>query len=209
MIFRLRFDVHSEVSPLDSIKTWVEATVEAVLPWGSPGLFLIAFAESSFFPLPPDAILIPLALYQPSLALWYAAVTTAGSVLGAFLGYFLGNRLGRLVLRRLTTDAQIERIDRMFRCYGGWAVGVAGFTPIPYKVFTIAAGVFRQNLLTFTVASVISRGARFFLEALLIMRYGEPIIQFLSSYFELLTFGLTGMAVLGYLAFRRFRCQAS
>ncbi len=187
-----------------SIKAIFDWTVEAVMPWGSLGLFVISFIESSFFPVPPDAILIPLGLARPDLALWYAAITTAGSVLGAYFGYFIGRRFGRPALRRLTSEAQIDRIDCLFASHGGWAVGIAGFTPIPYKVFTIAAGVFRQDLWSFTIASVLSRGARFFLEAVLIMFYGPPIVKFLSQYFGLLTFGLMGLFGVGYFVYRRF-----
>lgn len=189
---------------MELIKAFLDWTVKIFLPFGSLGLLILSFAESSFFPVPPDAVLIPLALHRPDLALWYATVTTAGSFLGAYFGYFLGRRFGRPVLLRMTSDPQIDRIDRLFSRYGGWAVGIAGFTPIPYKVFTIAAGVFRQNLWSFTVASILSRGARFFLEAVLIMFYGPPIVQFLSEYFELLTFGLMGLVGLAYWAYRRF-----
>lgn len=192
---------------MDQLGAWLSGSVEVALRYGVWGLFVDAFVESSFFPIPPDLILIPLVLAHPAGALGYAAVCTFGSVLGAYFGYWLGRRFGRPLLRRFASEAQIDRIDGLFARYGGWAVGIAGFTPIPYKVFTIAAGLFRQGLWTFTAASVLSRGARFYLEAVLIRLYGAPIVDFIGRYFEWLTVGLTLLVLAAAWGWRRLRAR--
>lgn len=192
---------------MEQLNEWLSGSVQIALKYGTWGLFVIAFVESSFFPIPPDLILIPLALADPQRGLWYAAICTAGSVLGAYFGYWIGRRFGRPVLRRFASESQIDRIDALFATYGGWAVGIAGFTPIPYKVFTISAGLFRQGLWTFTVASILSRGARFFLEAVLIELYGASIVDFISRYFELLTVAVTIVVVAAVWLWRRLHAR--
>lgn len=176
-----------------------------LLPLGGWGLFLVAFAESSFFPIPPDVLLFPLVLATPRLALVYAAVCTAASVLGALFGYFLGARAGRTILRRLTSEATIAKAEELFQRWGGWAVGIAAFTPIPFKVFTIAGGLFRVDPASFVFASVIGRGGRFFAEAVLLQLYGQPMLAFLGKNFEWLTIGVTAVVVSGYVLFRMLR----
>ncbi|MGE5554128.1 MAG: phosphatase PAP2 family protein [Betaproteobacteria bacterium] len=182
----------------ESMTAWATKTL---LPLGGWGLFLVAFAESSFFPIPPDVLLIPLVLASPRLALWYATLCTASSVVGGAFGYFIGRRAGRKLLLRLTTDERIAGVERLFDKWGGWAVGVAAFTPIPYKVFTIAGGLFRVDGTAFMAASIVGRGGRFFLEAFLLQRYGRPIVAFIATNFELLTIGITLVIVLGYWLF--------
>ncbi|HHW15063.1 MAG TPA: DedA family protein, partial [Firmicutes bacterium] len=173
-----------------------------LLPLGGWGLFLVAFAESSFFPIPPDVLLFPLVLAAPRLALVYAAVCTSASVLGALFGYLLGARAGRAILRRLTSEATIAKTEALFQRWGGWAVGIAAFTPIPYKVFTIAGGLFRVEPAAFVFASVVGRGGRFFSEAVLLQLYGRPMLAFLGKNFEWLTIALAAAVVGGYALFR-------
>lgn len=170
-----------------AIVNWVETVF---LPYQELGLFFLAFIESSFFPVPPDVLLIPLALNRPRAALELALVTSIGSVLGGGLGYWLGKKGGRPFLRHFAGKTRIERVAELFRRYSVWAVGIAGFTPIPYKIFTIAAGAFLMNFRQFIFVSLLSRSARFFLEAVLIMHYGEPIVEFLTTRFEALTLGI-------------------
>ncbi|MCR4302159.1 MAG: DedA family protein, partial [Sulfuricaulis sp.] len=142
-------------------------------------LFLLAFAESSFFPIPPDVLLIALALGIPTRAFRLALITTAGSVLGGLAGYAIGYgfmaSVGQWILDLYNFHAQFEKIRNLYLEYDIWAVAVAGFTPIPYKVFTIAAGAFDMDVWRFTLASLVSRGARFFLLAWLINHYGAAI----------------------------------
>jgi len=116
----------------------VEWTQRIVIPLGPKGLFALAFVESSFFPVPPDLVLIVMALANPELALFYAAVSTVGSTLGGIFGYCLGIIFGKPLLRRFVSKEKIQRVHNLYNKYEAWAVGIAGFTPLPYKVFTIA-----------------------------------------------------------------------
>ncbi len=154
----------------DRLKLWVEAL--AASPAAVWLLFLLAFAESSFFPIPPDVLLMALcfsdaALDSLALTLWFAAVCSIGSTLGGGFGYFLGIKAGRPILKRLVKQEKIEAAERLLQKYDIWAVAAAGFTPIPYKVFTIASGLLRVKFARFIVASAASRSARFFLVAVL------------------------------------------
>ncbi len=181
------------------VMEWFKSSAALFLQYGTLGLFLLAFAESSFFPVPPDLILIPLALLSPELALWYAFVTTLSSVLGGLFGYYIGQRAGRPLLERFVSKGRMEQVDAMFAKYGSWAVAIAGFTPIPYKVFTIASGVSRINRTTFITSSILGRGARFFLEGIIIMLLGAKAKQFLEQYLEIATIVLTLIVLVGYL----------
>ncbi|MDY6788584.1 MAG: YqaA family protein, partial [Candidatus Nanohaloarchaea archaeon] len=172
------------MSMLESATSW---TKQFFMSFGWAGLFLLAFVESSFFPIPPDVLLIPMALASPQSALILAAITTLGSVLGAVFGYFLGQKGGRPVLDWLVEDEHVEMVEAYYERHGSWAVGVAGFSPIPYKVFTVASGMMNMDLKSFTAVSVLSRGARFFLEALIIMMWRESIVAFLKTYFGYVT----------------------
>jgi membrane protein YqaA with SNARE-associated domain len=154
-------------------------------------LFLLAFAESSFFPIPPDVLLIALALGIPTRAFRLALITTIGSVLGGLAGYVIGYGFmasaGQWILDAYHLHAQFEKIRALYLEYDVWAVAIAGFTPIPYKVFTIAAGAFDMDVWRFALTSLVSRGARFFLLAWLIHHYGTAIKVFIDRYFNVLT----------------------
>ncbi len=182
----------------------VTATEEVVVSMGALGLFVLAFIESSFFPIPPDVALIPLALANPHLALFYAAVTTAGSVMGAVAGYYIGQKGGRPLLEKMVSDRNIDRVEAYYDQYGVMAVGFAGFTPVPYKVFTISSGTFKLDMKGFLVVSVLSRGGRFFLEALLIMWYGERIVALLEGYFSIITVVVAATGVVAYVVWKRY-----
>jgi membrane protein YqaA with SNARE-associated domain len=156
-------------------------------PYGPSALFLLAFAEASFFPLPPDVLLIALGLGHPENALWYAAVCTAGSVVGGMAGYGIGRVGGKPLLDRFVSREKTLRIHRAFERYEAWAIGIAGFTPIPYKVFTIAAGAFWIHFGRFVLASLLSRGARFLMVGTLIMLYGEQVRRLIERYFNVFT----------------------
>ena len=180
----------------------------AETPYGTWALFLLAFAESSFFPVPPDVLLIALALAIPARAMRYAAVCTAGSVLGGIFGYFIGYGLmetvGFRILESYGLSAKFDVIGGLYNRYSAWVVGIAGFTPIPYKVFTIAGGAFRINFPVFIAASIVSRGARFFIVSGLIYRYGEGIKTFLERYFNLLSILFVILLVGGFVLLRWF-----
>ena len=169
----------------DWVLHWAET------PYGSWALFILAFAESSFFPIPPDVLLIALAISIPAKAFRYAALCSAGSVLGGIGGYIIGYQfmdlMGFRILNFYGLTDKYEFISTLYNHYNAWAVGVAGFTPIPYKVFTISAGAFKINFPVFVFASFVSRSARFFLVGLLIFVYGSGIRSFIDRYFNLLT----------------------
>jgi len=167
-------------------------------PYGVPALFCLAFAESSFFPLPPDVLLIALTLGNPGLAWWYATVATVGSVLGGAFGYGLGWFGGRPLLKRFMGQPKMDLVHEYFQRYEGWAIVIAGFTPIPYKLFTIGAGAFYVNFRTFIVASIIGRGARFFLVAGTIQIMGPWVKEVIEKYFNLLSIVFVVLLILGF-----------
>lgn len=187
---------------------YVKKLYEWVLHWADtiyavPALFILAFVESSFFPVPPDVLLLSLALAVPKKSFRYAAVCTAGSVLGGMFGYLIGLKLidtiGMSILNFYGATTKYESIRQLYIQYDAWAVGIAGFTPIPYKVFTIAAGAFKIDFIVFVLASIAGRAGRFFLIALLIYRYGPAIKGFIDRYFNLLTIVFLVLLVLGFI----------
>ncbi|MEJ2050779.1 MAG: VTT domain-containing protein [Calditrichota bacterium] len=165
-------------------------------------LFLLAFAESSFFPIPPDVLLIALAISIPSRSFRYAGIALSGSVLGAFLGYYIGwglySTIGVHIIDFYNISAQFHQVGEMYNNNAFVAILISGFTPIPYKVFTIAAGVFKVSLPILFIASLIGRAGRFFLVAGLIWRFGKPIKTFIDKYFNLLTIVFTFLLVGGF-----------
>ncbi|WP_237661327.1 VTT domain-containing protein [Tepidanaerobacter sp. GT38] len=178
---------------------FLEGTKEFFIQNGALGLFILSFSEASFFPIPPDIVLLPLALISPEKALYYAAITSIASTLGGVFGYLIGKRAGRPILARFIKEENFHKIEDMFSRYGGWAVAVAGFTPIPYKVFTIASGVFGMNFTTFFIATVLSRSARFFLEGAFVLALGENAIAYIDRFLGPGSFVL--LAIMGLLYF--------
>ena len=170
----------------------------AQTPYGAWALFALSFAESSFFPIPPDLLLMALAAVDPEHSLWYAAVCTVASVLGGMFGYLIGFKGGRPLLHRLFKQEKVQVVEDYYRRYDVWAVGIAGLTPIPYKVFTIAGGVFAINFPRFVLASLASRGLRFFAEGLLFWFFGPQIQDFVKSYFEIITVSFAVLLVGGF-----------
>lgn len=169
-----------------------------VLTWASsryalPALLLLAFVEASFFPIPPDVLLMALALSMPRLSYRYALIATIGSVLGAALGYVIGWGLWDALHNYFylyvpgVTEEGFAKVGELFSQYDFWIIFAAGFTPIPYKIFTIAAGVFAVNFPVFMLASLIGRGLRFYLVAALFYYIGEPARVLIEKYFNLLT----------------------
>jgi len=171
-------------------------------PSAKVALFAIAFIESSFFPIPPDILLIALALGRPELALPFAAITTAGSTLGAAFGYLIGMLLfvsvAQPIIEFYGLMAQFNHVEGWFAEYGVWIVLIAGFSPIPFKVITIAAGTFGLSFVPFILAALISRGARFYLEGALLRWGGDKVRHFVEKHFELLTVLVVVLVVLGF-----------
>ena len=154
-------------------------------------LYGVSFAESSFFPLPPDVLLIPMVIAQPQKWFRFAFFCTVSSVLGAFAGYaigmFLFEQIGRPILAFYGKQDAFDQIAAWYNIWGGWGVLFAAITPFPYKVLTIFSGATGLNFLVFTVVSIIGRSDRFFLVAWLLKHFGEPIRIFIEKYLGLLT----------------------
>ncbi len=171
-----------------------------------PALAVVAFVESSLFPIPPDILIIPMVLAARPRAWRIAAVATAASVLGGLLGYAIGAGLyetvGRPVLEFYGYGAKFEEFRGAYNDWGAWIVAGAGFTPFPYKVITIASGVTGLNLAVFMLASLISRGARFFLLAALLWYFGPPVRRFIEANLPLLATLFFVLLFGGFLAIR-------
>jgi membrane protein YqaA with SNARE-associated domain len=168
-------------------------------------LAAVAFAESSFFPLPPDILIAPMTLARPAHWWRFAALSTAMSVLGGLLGYLIGHTALELVtplLHKVGYWEHFETAHDWFARYGFWAIFAAGFTPIPYKVFTIAAGAAQMGLLPFTIGSFVGRGARFMLVAGLVRWGGGPIEPHIRRYIDGIGWATLGLATAGLIAWR-------
>lgn len=166
-------------------------------------LFLIAFVESSFFPLPPDIFLIAMCVAIPTKSFRYAAICSVGSVLGGALGYGLGfwfmDGIGMSIVDWYGLTERYDLVQQYFKEYDVWIVGTAGFTPIPYKLFTITAGFAHSNFFTFMVVSLVARSARFFLVAGLIWKFGPQIKTFIDRYFNVLSIAFVVLLAAGFL----------
>lgn len=181
------------------------AMVWARLPNAPWYLSALSFAESSFFPIPPDVMLAPMSLAKPERAWRFALITTVASVLGGLLGYFIGASLFDVIEPHLRTSHYWEAYQTAvywFEQWGFWAIFVAGFSPIPYKVFTIAAGSLSMALLPFTIASVIGRGMRFFMVADLMKWGGAKMEASLHQYVDRIGWITVGLVVIAVLVFR-------
>ena len=157
----------------------------AASPKAEPWLYTLSFCESSFFPIPPDVMLAPMCAVTPHRALRFAALTTLFSVLGGFFGYIIGFFLFDWIQPWLATTAYWDDFltaEKWFDKWGVWVVLVAAFSPVPYKMFTISAGVMAQNLLAFGLTSLVGRGARFMLVALLLRWLGPKILPHIGRW---------------------------
>lgn len=167
-------------------------------PYAPLALFIFAFWESSFFPIPPDPLLIAMAIATPELALLFALIATIASVMGAIVGYWIGMRGGRPIVLRLFKEEKVRVAERLYQRYDVWAVGAAAFTPIPFKVFTITGGVARLNMTRFIVACIAGRGGRFFTVGILVFIFGDSIERAIDEYFEIFTIGFLVLLVAGF-----------
>lgn len=184
---------------VENLLAWAK---EVFVPYGEIGLFIVAFVESSVFPIPPDIVLISLGLINPNLSLLYALISTIGSVLGGVAGYYIGLKGGRRVAERLFSKKVLDKVDNYFKEYGSWAVLIAAFSPIPYKVFTITSGIAKLNLKKFIIASIIGRGARFVSEGITIMFFGKELLDFALANFELLSI-IISVAIIIFIIIRK------
>ena len=192
---------------------WIRKLYDWVLHWaetpyGIPALFILSFAEASFFPVPPDVLLIALAVAIPKKSFKMALYCTTASVLGAILGYAIGmfffDAVGNRIIDFYGIHEQFEYVARKYNENAFAAITIAGFTFIPFKVFTIAAGVFHVNIFVLVFASILSRGARFFLLAALIYHFGPTIKAFIDKYFALFAIGFVLLLGLGFAIVKYF-----
>jgi membrane protein YqaA with SNARE-associated domain len=174
--------------------------------YATAALALVAFAESSFFPLPPDLLLIPMILARPRRAFLLAGLCTIMSVLGGFLGYaigyFLFDAIGRPILEFYHAMGRYDALKAAFARWGVWIIIIKGLTPIPYKLVTIASGVAQFPIVPFALASLVSRSLRFFLLAALLWRFGEPVREFIERRLMLVTSLFAAALVGGFVALR-------
>lgn len=182
---------------------WVEGFAER--PNALWALFVIAFAESSFFPIPPDVLLIALAITFPRKSMRFAAVCVLGSALGAILGYYIGYALmesvGHPIIAAYHAQAYWIKVETAYRGeFGVWFLVAAAFTPIPFKVATIAAGATQMPFVPFIVAAALGRAGRFFLVAGLIWKFGPRVKSFIDRYFDKLSIAFIVLLVLGFVA---------
>ena len=179
-----------------------------ILKWSEtryaiPALGVLSFIESSFFPIPPDILLIAIVVAAPSKWFKAALVCSVTSVMGGMLGYFIGwqfmDAIGIKIVEMYHLQAKFDKIGTMYNEYQAWAVGIAGFTPLPYKIFTIAAGAFKVDFPIFVMASAVSRSARFFLVAALIYKFGPAVKALIEKYFNLFSILFVVLLVLGFV----------
>ena len=186
------------------IYDWVLHWAET--PYGAWALFILAFCESSFFPIPPDVLLIALAVGAPTKAFRFALICSFGSLVGGCFGYLIGlqfmDGIGLKIVDLYHLQNGFEKIRLSYEKYNAWIVFTAGFTPLPYKLITISAGAFKVNFPVFFVASAISRAARFFLVSALIYKFGPQIRDFIDKYFNILAVVFTALLIGGFVVFK-------
>ncbi len=169
-------------------------------------LAAVSFAESSFFPVPPDALLIPMVIARPDRAWGLAGICTVASVCGGALGYWIGyevfDQFAEPLLHFYHYDAAFDRFKEMYNTYGLWVILIKGLTPIPYKIVTIASGAVKFNFAVFMAASLATRGARFFLLSAILRRFGAPVRDFIERRLTLVTSAAACAVVGGVLVLK-------
>ena len=165
-------------------------------------LFVVSFAESSFFPIPPDLMLVPMCLANRARAFFLAAWCTLASVLGGIFGYLIGALLFESIGQWLISEENMTAFRSLYARWGIWTVLVGGLTPVPYKAITIASGIAGYDFFLFVLLSALSRGTRFGLEATLIYRFGEPVREFIEKRLEIVVSAAVFLVIAGVLAVR-------
>lgn len=190
---------------------WLKKMYDWTIHWAqtkqaSYALFGVAFIESSFFPVPPDVLLVAMVLGQPKRWFRYAALCTLGSVCGSLFGYWIGwqfyELIGKRIIEMYHMQATIEQVGRMYANNAFFTIFTAAFTPIPYKVITIAAGLFKISLTILVVASIIGRAGRFFLVAGALRIFGKKIADSIEKYFDILSVVFVLLVLGGWLALK-------
>jgi membrane protein YqaA with SNARE-associated domain len=167
-------------------------------------LAVVSFAESSFFPIPPDVMMVPMVLARRQQAYLIATVCTlasvAGGIFGYFIGYYLMESIGQWLIQLYHMESRIETLRHGYEQYGAAIILLKGLTPIPFKLVTIASGLFHFNFPLFVILATITRGARFFIIAALLKRYGEPVQAFIEKRLNLFAWGFLILLVGGFAA---------
>lgn len=193
-------------NPLRRLYDWVLHWADT--PYGTPALATMSFAESSFFPIPPDVLLVALCLGRRDHAFRFAFWCSLASVVGGLAGYAIGAFLWDLQAVQdfffgyVFSHATFDKVAGLYETWNFWIVFVAAFTPIPYKVITITAGVFCISLPMFVIASAIGRSARFYLVAWVLWRYGEPARRFLDKHLGWVSTALAALGIGGFVAIK-------
>jgi len=191
----------------------VRALYDWTLSWAEKpqalwALFFLALVESSFFIVPPDVLLLAMCVARPTKSIWYAFVCSLGSVLGGAIGYAIGfwfyDSLGQLIVSTLHLERAFAIVEQKYQENVMLAVLVAAFTPIPYKVFTLAAGFFKVNFFEFMIASLFGRSARFFLVALLLYFFGPAIKEKIEKWFDVFAVLFTVLLIGGFVVIKAF-----
>lgn len=181
----------------DWVLSWAETKYATLV------LAIVAFAESSFFPVPPDVLHMALSISKPKKTFWYATIGTIFSVLGGIFGYYIGlflfDTVGRFIINTFGYQQEFIAIGILFKKNAFLAILAAAFTPIPYKVFTIASGFWNVGLWPLIVASILGRGGRFFLESILIHFFGAKVKYFIDKYFNWATLIFFALMILGFI----------
>ena len=207
-------DRETTETPQPEKRGWMRRAYDWTLQWadrpgGKRALFILAFAESSFFPIPPDVLLLALAVGAPTKAFRFALICSAGSVLGGIAGYGIGiwgyEMIGEPIVKFYKGEAVMEKIRGLYDKHGFLGVLIAAITPIPYKVFTIASGLFKYNFASFLTASIIGRSFRFFCVAAVIKWFGPTVKEYVEKYFNWFSWGFMVLLILGFIALKMFK----
>jgi membrane protein YqaA with SNARE-associated domain len=181
----------------DWVLSWADTS------FGTPALFVLAFIESSFFPIPPDVLQIALSAGRPLRSFWYATVVLVGSILGALLGYYIGYVLWVNVkdffFMYIINEGFFNVVSEKYNDNAFWSIFTAAFTPVPYKIFTIAAGACQLSIITLIIASIIGRGMRFYLVATLMFIFGASVRSWIEVHFNKLTIIFTILLIGGFV----------
>ena len=190
--------------PIRRLYDWVLSWAET--RYAVPALFVLAFAESSFFPIPPDVLLIPMVLAERARWIRYALICTVASVLGALLGYVIGaflfDAIGTHIIELYQAEDAFAKVQGWYDTWGAWGILFGAVTPFPYKVLTIFSGFTGFNIVTLVIVSIIGRGLRFFLVSWLLYRFGEPIRTFIEKNLGLLFTLFMILLIGGFVAVR-------
>jgi len=165
-------------------------------------LFIFSFIESIFFPIPPDILLITMCCLAPQRNLLFASICSLASVSGGCIGYIIGLKGGLPLLKKFIKQETLNKVHNLFQKYEGWAILIAAFTPIPYKVFTLSAGLFYVNFKIFVLASTIGRTGRFFLISIAITIFGKSIKEVIFKYFDVFSILLVLLIILGFIGLK-------